>query len=183
LAVKDLFDAAGVRTTCGSAVFREHIPSLTAEVVVPLEAAGYASVGKTNLHEFAYGVTSDNEHFGRVPVAIRAGFGSIANGVTTTSLPLLPIRVSKRKRMSSAMQPVAERSRVQPADRRDPDVANSIASLSDVGRAERSSAAVCSHYEDAVDNDAACVFACGDMTDLGVDDCGGSGRSVGGGAA
>ena len=32
-----------------------------------LEAAGYANVGKTNLHEFAYGTTSENEHFGPVP--------------------------------------------------------------------------------------------------------------------
>jgi aspartyl-tRNA(Asn)/glutamyl-tRNA(Gln) amidotransferase subunit A len=67
LAVKDLFDTAGVRTTYGSAIFREHVPTVTAEAVARLEAAGYANVGKANLHEFAYGVTSDNEHFGRVP--------------------------------------------------------------------------------------------------------------------
>lgn len=67
LVVKDLFDTAGVRTTYGSAIFGEHFPSVTAEAVARLEAAGYANVGKTNLHEFAYGVTSDNEHFGRVP--------------------------------------------------------------------------------------------------------------------
>jgi aspartyl-tRNA(Asn)/glutamyl-tRNA(Gln) amidotransferase subunit A len=67
LAVKDLFDTAGVRTTYGSAVFAEHVPSETAEAVRRLEAAGYASVGKTNLHEFAYGVTSQNLHYGTVP--------------------------------------------------------------------------------------------------------------------
>jgi aspartyl-tRNA(Asn)/glutamyl-tRNA(Gln) amidotransferase subunit A len=67
LAVKDLFDTAGVRTTYGSAIFRDHIPSATAEAVTRLEAAGYTNVGKANLHEFAYGVTSDNEHYGRVP--------------------------------------------------------------------------------------------------------------------
>jgi aspartyl-tRNA(Asn)/glutamyl-tRNA(Gln) amidotransferase subunit A len=67
LAVKDLFDTAGVRTTYGSAIFREHVPTVTAEAVAQLEAAGYTNVGKTNLHEFAYGVTSENEHFGRVP--------------------------------------------------------------------------------------------------------------------
>jgi aspartyl-tRNA(Asn)/glutamyl-tRNA(Gln) amidotransferase subunit A len=38
-----------------------------------LEAAGYANVGKTNLHEFAYGTTSENEHFGTVPNPLRAG--------------------------------------------------------------------------------------------------------------
>jgi aspartyl-tRNA(Asn)/glutamyl-tRNA(Gln) amidotransferase subunit A len=67
LAVKDLFDTAGVRTTYGSAVFAEHVPTATAEAVRRVEAAGYASVGKTNLHEFAYGVTSQNLHYGTVP--------------------------------------------------------------------------------------------------------------------
>ena len=67
LAVKDLFDTAGVRTTYGSAVFAEHVPAETAEAVRRLEAAGYANVGKANLHEFAYGVTSQNLHYGTVP--------------------------------------------------------------------------------------------------------------------
>src|SRR5205085_10908003 len=67
LAVKDLFDTAGVRTTYGSAIFGEHVPSEKAEAVRRLEAAGYANVGKTNLHEFAYGVTSQNLHYGTVP--------------------------------------------------------------------------------------------------------------------
>jgi aspartyl-tRNA(Asn)/glutamyl-tRNA(Gln) amidotransferase subunit A len=43
------------------------VPTRTAEAVARLERAGYAVVGKTNLHEFAYGVTSQNEHFGTVP--------------------------------------------------------------------------------------------------------------------
>jgi aspartyl-tRNA(Asn)/glutamyl-tRNA(Gln) amidotransferase subunit A len=67
LAVKDLFDTAGVRTTYGSAVFAEHVPTETAPAVAALEAAGYVSVGKANLHEFAYGVTSQNAHYGTVP--------------------------------------------------------------------------------------------------------------------
>ena len=67
LAVKDLFDTAGIRTTYGSVIFAEHVPERTAESVRLLEAAGYANVGKTNLHEFAYGVTSENDHFGTVP--------------------------------------------------------------------------------------------------------------------
>jgi aspartyl-tRNA(Asn)/glutamyl-tRNA(Gln) amidotransferase subunit A len=53
-------------TTYGSAIFRDHVPERTAEAVSRLEAAGYAVVGKTNLHEFAYGITSENEHFGYV---------------------------------------------------------------------------------------------------------------------
>jgi aspartyl-tRNA(Asn)/glutamyl-tRNA(Gln) amidotransferase subunit A len=72
LAVKDLFDTAGVRTTYGSSLFVDHVPDRSAEAVVRLEAAGYANVGKANLHEFAYGITSDNPHFGRVPNPIAA---------------------------------------------------------------------------------------------------------------
>jgi aspartyl-tRNA(Asn)/glutamyl-tRNA(Gln) amidotransferase subunit A len=66
LGVKDLFDTAGLRTTYGSAIFRDHVPIRTAEAVRRLESAGYAVVGKTNLHEFAYGITSENEHYGDV---------------------------------------------------------------------------------------------------------------------
>jgi aspartyl-tRNA(Asn)/glutamyl-tRNA(Gln) amidotransferase subunit A len=67
LAVKDLFDTAGVRTTYGSAVFADHVPAETAAAVRALENAGWVSVGKANLHEFAYGVTSQNLHYGTVP--------------------------------------------------------------------------------------------------------------------
>jgi aspartyl-tRNA(Asn)/glutamyl-tRNA(Gln) amidotransferase subunit A len=67
LAVKDLFDTAGLETTYGSAVFAGHVPERTAEAVARLEAAGYVNVGKANLHEFAYGITSQNPHFGTVP--------------------------------------------------------------------------------------------------------------------
>jgi len=73
LAVKDLFDTAGLRTTYGSVIFGEHVPERTAESVRLLEAAGYANVGKANLHEFAYGVTSENPHYGRVPNPLAEG--------------------------------------------------------------------------------------------------------------
>ena len=66
LAVKDLIDTAGLVTTYGSAIFRDHLPERSATAVVRLEEAGYGIVGKTNLHEFAYGITSDNPHFGAV---------------------------------------------------------------------------------------------------------------------
>jgi aspartyl-tRNA(Asn)/glutamyl-tRNA(Gln) amidotransferase subunit A len=71
LAVKDLFDTRGLTTTYGSALFADHVPDGTAEAVVRLESARYANVGKTNLHEFAYGVTSENPHFGTVPNPLR----------------------------------------------------------------------------------------------------------------
>jgi aspartyl-tRNA(Asn)/glutamyl-tRNA(Gln) amidotransferase subunit A len=78
LAVKDLFDTAGLTTTYGSAIFADHVPDTSAEVVLRLEASGYVNVGKTNLHEFAYGITSTNPHFGTVPNP--AAPGRIAGG-------------------------------------------------------------------------------------------------------
>jgi aspartyl-tRNA(Asn)/glutamyl-tRNA(Gln) amidotransferase subunit A len=73
LAVKDLFDTAGLVTTYGSILFADHVPRETAEAVRRLEAAGYLDIGKTNLHEFAYGTTSENEHFGPVPNPLHPG--------------------------------------------------------------------------------------------------------------
>jgi aspartyl-tRNA(Asn)/glutamyl-tRNA(Gln) amidotransferase subunit A len=73
LAVKDLFDTAGLTTTYGSILFADHVPRRSAEAVVRLESAGYTNIGKTNLHEFAYGVTSQNPHFGTVPNPIAPG--------------------------------------------------------------------------------------------------------------
>ncbi len=72
LAVKDLFDTAGLRTTYGSAIFSDHFPSTSASAVQLLEGAGYGIVGKANLHEFAWGITSDNPHYGRVPNPLAA---------------------------------------------------------------------------------------------------------------
>lgn len=73
LAVKDLLDTAGLVTTYGSSLFAEHLPGRSAEAVLRAEAAGWAVVGKTNLHEFAYGISSQNPHFGTVPNPIAPG--------------------------------------------------------------------------------------------------------------
>lgn len=73
VAIKDLLDTAGLTTTYGSAIFATHVPQTTAESVRRLEAAGYAIAGKTNLHEFAYGITSQNAHYGTVPNPRRPG--------------------------------------------------------------------------------------------------------------
>ena len=54
-------------------MFAEHVPSETAVAVALLEQAGYADVGKANLHEFAYGVTSQNLHYGTVPNPVAPG--------------------------------------------------------------------------------------------------------------
>ncbi|MGC8634456.1 MAG: amidase [Candidatus Limnocylindrales bacterium] len=73
LAVKDLFDTEGIRTTYGSSIFADHVPSRTAPAVRALERAGAILVGKTNLHEFAFGVTSQNPHWGTVANPVRPG--------------------------------------------------------------------------------------------------------------
>src|SRR3954451_12801555 len=73
LAVKDLFDTAGIRTTYGSAVFADHIPARSASAVTSLENAGYLNAGKASLHEFAWGITSENEHYGWVDNPIAPG--------------------------------------------------------------------------------------------------------------
>jgi aspartyl-tRNA(Asn)/glutamyl-tRNA(Gln) amidotransferase subunit A len=69
-------------TTYGSAIFAEHVPERTAWAVSRLEEAGYSVVGKTNLHEFAYGITSENEHFGDVgnPLAVDRYPGGSSGG-------------------------------------------------------------------------------------------------------
>ena len=66
IALKDLIDTAGVRTTSGSALHENRIPSEDAEVVRRLREAGAVIIGKNNLHEFAYGSSSMVSHFGDV---------------------------------------------------------------------------------------------------------------------
>ena len=66
LSLKDLFDTAGVKTTGGSALFKDRVPQEDAEVVRRLKTAGAVLVGKNNMHEFAYGGTSLVTHFGPV---------------------------------------------------------------------------------------------------------------------
>jgi len=88
LAIKDLYDTAGLTTTYGSVVFADHVPERSAAAVTRLEAGGYVNVGKTNLHEFAYGVTSQNPHFGTVPnpIAPERTAGGSSGGSAATLL-------------------------------------------------------------------------------------------------
>jgi aspartyl-tRNA(Asn)/glutamyl-tRNA(Gln) amidotransferase subunit A len=64
LGVKDLLDTEGVRTTYGSAIFESHVPRADAEAVRRARDAGAIVVGKTGTHEFAWGITCENPHYG-----------------------------------------------------------------------------------------------------------------------
>jgi len=66
IAHKDLMMTRGVRTTAGSKIFADFVPDVDADVVEQLDDAGAVMVGKTNLHELAYGITSNNPHYGAV---------------------------------------------------------------------------------------------------------------------
>ncbi len=78
IALKDLFDTAGVKTTAGSGVFKDRVPAEDAEVVRRLKAAGAVLLGKTNMQEFAFGGTSLISYFGAVRNPWNAGY--IAGG-------------------------------------------------------------------------------------------------------
>jgi aspartyl-tRNA(Asn)/glutamyl-tRNA(Gln) amidotransferase subunit A len=99
-ALKDNIDTAGLRTTAGSGFFADRVPKEDAEVTRRLRAAGGVVLGKVTLHEFAYGATNQNPHFGpcrnpwdlsRVPggssggsgAAVAAGFCAVALGTDT----------------------------------------------------------------------------------------------------
>jgi aspartyl-tRNA(Asn)/glutamyl-tRNA(Gln) amidotransferase subunit A len=66
IALKDNIDTAGLRTTAASELFKNRVPSEDAEVVRRLKIAGAILLGKTNLHEFAYGGSSSVSYFGPV---------------------------------------------------------------------------------------------------------------------
>lgn len=66
LSLKDNIYTAEVRTTAGSRVLRDFVPLHDAPVVSALKQAGAVLLGKTNMHEFAYGTTSNNPHYGAV---------------------------------------------------------------------------------------------------------------------
>lgn len=66
IAHKDLMWTQGVRTTSGSKIYADFLPDRDATVVEKLHDAGAVMVGKAGLHELAYGITSDNPHFGTI---------------------------------------------------------------------------------------------------------------------
>ena len=66
VAIKDLIETRGVRTTYGSRYYADHVPDRDAPVIERLRAAGAVSLGKTGLHELAFGTTSVNPFFGAI---------------------------------------------------------------------------------------------------------------------
>lgn len=64
ISLKDNIYTAGIRTTAGSKILKDFVPSRDARLVIQLKEAGAVLLGKTSLHEFAYGVTNNNPHFG-----------------------------------------------------------------------------------------------------------------------
>ena len=87
--VKDLFHTAGVRTTYGSRVYGDHVPAKDAVAWQRLAADGWTLAGKTNLHEFAYGTSSQNPWYGTIgnphnPERVAGGSsGGSAAGIVT----------------------------------------------------------------------------------------------------
>jgi aspartyl-tRNA(Asn)/glutamyl-tRNA(Gln) amidotransferase subunit A len=66
ISLKDNIYTQDIRTTAGSKILSKFIPQHDAEIVAKLKEAGAVTLGKTNMHEFAYGVTSNNPHYGPV---------------------------------------------------------------------------------------------------------------------
>jgi aspartyl-tRNA(Asn)/glutamyl-tRNA(Gln) amidotransferase subunit A len=88
-ALKDVFATRGVRTTCGSKLFFDFIPDYDSAVYERLREAGAVLMGKTGLHELAYGITNNNPHFGpvrnprdpeRIPGGSSGGSGAAVAG-------------------------------------------------------------------------------------------------------
>ncbi len=92
--VKDLFDSAGVRTTYGSPMFASHVPAKDAEAIRRARSAGAILVGKTQTHEFAWGISSVNELMGstRNPWALdRISGGSSGGSAVALAADELPL--------------------------------------------------------------------------------------------
>src|SRR5262249_21981002 len=66
ISLKDNICAKEIRTTAGSKILADFVPHRDAQVVAQLKEAGAVILGKANMHEFAYGVTSNNPHYGAV---------------------------------------------------------------------------------------------------------------------
>lgn len=82
VAVKDIIETKGIRTTAGGKHLEDYVPSQDAAVVERLKRAGAVIIGKTNTHEYANGYTTDNPHYGptRNPWDLRRTPGGSSGG-------------------------------------------------------------------------------------------------------
>jgi aspartyl-tRNA(Asn)/glutamyl-tRNA(Gln) amidotransferase subunit A len=82
IALKDLVDTKGVRTTAASNLFKDRVPAEDAEVVTRLRAAGAVLLGKLNMHELAFGGSTVVSAFGPVrnPWALDRSVGGSSAG-------------------------------------------------------------------------------------------------------
>ena len=64
IALKDLYETAGIPTTGGSKILAEHVPEEDCPAAAMLKEAGTVLLGKLNMHEFAFGITNNNPHYG-----------------------------------------------------------------------------------------------------------------------
>lgn len=133
VAVKDLIDTAHTRTTYGSKAFSDHVPDRDAAIVAQLRAEGAVIFGKTNLDEFAFGVTGYNSHFGPVlnprdrrrttggsssgsAAAVAAGICRLAVGTDTSGSVRIPaaccgiygLKLSRGHAPMDGVHPLAE---------------------------------------------------------------------------
>jgi aspartyl-tRNA(Asn)/glutamyl-tRNA(Gln) amidotransferase subunit A len=96
IALKDLIMTRGIRTTCGSRILKDWVPDADATVAKRLAEAGAILLGKLNMHEFAYGPTGVNPHYGtpanpwapnRMPGGSSSGSGAaVAAGLCAAAL-------------------------------------------------------------------------------------------------
>jgi aspartyl-tRNA(Asn)/glutamyl-tRNA(Gln) amidotransferase subunit A len=110
ISLKDLYQTAGVKTTGGSKILADWVPTTDATVTRLLQQAGAVVIGKNNMHEFAFGGTNENPHYGparnpwdreRVPggssggsgAAVAAGIGYASMGSDTGGSIRLPAAV------------------------------------------------------------------------------------------
>lgn len=94
VAFKDLFCMRGVRTTAGSPIYRDFIPATDSVIVEDQLRRGAVPVGKTNLHELAFGITSRNPHFGHVANPLdetRIPGGSSGGSAAVVAAGLVPL--------------------------------------------------------------------------------------------